>query len=199
MQYLEILSLRYLLLFIWNWNATECPVFYLAILLRHLLPITLPYLPPYEFHYYPFVFLYNVTICVLIPKCSLFLPVLDCHGDGGFPFFLNHVKSKLHSPLTHVMSSLVSVMLRLPTPWPGNPGTQSRRSGKGRGRSQLASLLGWPLKMRLATLTQLCQRQTVPPVSALPLGLADLGGLIAFEFQNSHEALSHLSPNSSTF
>ena len=165
-------------------------------------PSHYPTSPPYEFHYYPFVFLYNVTTCVLIPKCSLFLPVWDCHGShggGGFPLFLNHVKSKLHSPLTHVTSSLVSVMLWLPTPWPGNPGTQSRRSGKGRGRSQLASLLGWPLKMCLATLTHLCQRQTVPPVSALPLGLADLGGLIAFEFQHSHKALSHLLPNSSTF
>ena len=76
-------------------------------------PSHYPTSPPYEFHYHPFVFLYNVTTCVLIPKCSLFLPVLDCHGShggGGFPFFLNHIKSKLHSPLTHVTSSLVSVM-----------------------------------------------------------------------------------------
>lgn len=48
------------------------------------------------------------------------------------------------------------------------------------------------VKMHLATLTQLCQRQMVPPVAALPLCLADLGGLVLFEFQHSHEALSHL-------
>ena len=37
------------------------------------------------------------------------------------------------------------------------------------------------------------------PVAALPLCLAGLGGLIAFEFQHSHEALSHRPPNSNTF
>ena len=49
-----------------------------------------------------------------------------------FYFFLNHVKSGSHTPLTNVMTSLISVMfLWLLTPWPGNPGTQSRKSGGG--------------------------------------------------------------------
>lgn len=57
-----------------------------------------------------------------------------CFGPSWwlFYFFLNHVKSGSHTPLTNVMTSLISVMfLWLLTPWPGNPGPQSRKSGGG--------------------------------------------------------------------
>lgn len=88
MPYLEILSLRYLLLFIWNWDVTECLYFILQFYEALLPPRTLP--PRSNFIIVPLFFSITLPDVCWFQNVVSFLPVLDCRGSrggGGFLFF----------------------------------------------------------------------------------------------------------------